>query len=305
MTTEKGNCSARYWNRWRKEQPEGENEKWTHWWTCPLLIRRFYHRGLGFEIQEEKDFFTRVKEKLSLPENIRALSLCGGTGDLERRLIHYGFLCGADIVEISSEAAQVGVERAKVEGAEISYCIMDANKGDFGQEKYPLVLANSAIHHLEDLQNVVEGIYRALLPGGLILAQEYVGPDRFQWEPEWIRAATSLLRSLPENLRKGSDDRAEDYPWIPTEDEVCQKDPTEAVCSSAILPTLENRFETRLCRNLGGNFYQMLFPLILPGLDPANPCHVSLVRMICSVEDLLLDRVGWNSHFVLYAGEKR
>ncbi|HPR63244.1 MAG TPA: class I SAM-dependent methyltransferase [Thermoanaerobaculia bacterium] len=286
--------SGKFWDAWRRARQEEPANRWSDWWTCPILIQRFFQKILKEPCSSEEIFFKALAKRVSWPAHPRTLSLCGGIGDLELRLIRYGLLGETTILEISEEAVREGRKRTSDSPVPVKFVQKDANTGEFGRGEYDLVLSNSALHHLDKLEQVSAGIVDAMKPNGVFIFQEYTGPDRFQWEEPWTRAARRILGVLSRNRPELSIPRS---PWIPSIEEIETQDPTEAIHSSQILPTLKSFFTFQLLAPMGGALYQMLFPLILPLLNPEDPGDHALVERICAIEDSLMNSYGYSSHF--------
>jgi ubiquinone/menaquinone biosynthesis C-methylase UbiE len=49
------------------------------------------------------------------------------------------------------------------------------NDYDWKPSGYDLVIANGALHHIKNLEGVLDGMRRTLKPGGLLYVCEYIG----------------------------------------------------------------------------------------------------------------------------------
>src|SRR5262249_50249972 len=109
----------------------------------------------------------------------------------------------------------------------------DFNRLQLGHARFGAVLGLGAIHHVEALEDFWAQCRIGLRSGASILAQEYVGPDRFQWTDAQRRAGSRWLRAVvPEepHVPHGPVERIPVAHMLAT-------DPSEAVRSSAILAT--------------------------------------------------------------------
>lgn len=66
---------------------------------------------------------------------------------------------------------------------------------------YDAVWFDSGLHHVEALEDVCEQIEQALRPDGLLVLNEYIGPNRFQFSERQKEVATLCLRLLPVKFR--------------------------------------------------------------------------------------------------------
>jgi SAM-dependent methyltransferase len=125
------------------------------------------------------------------------------------------------------EAARRGLTNVRFEEGDFNALALEPRSFD-------AVLGMGSIHHVEALERFWSEVRRALRPGGVVIAQEYVGPDRMQWTDAQVREGTRVLAELVPDEHKVH--HREVLPMdLPT---LLAHDPSEAVRSSAILPTL-------------------------------------------------------------------
>lgn len=53
------------------------------------------------------------------------------------------------------------------------------------------------LHHITNLEHLLEQVRIALCPGGLFVVLEYVGPSRFQWSDKVDYLMNRMLAALP------------------------------------------------------------------------------------------------------------
>jgi SAM-dependent methyltransferase len=86
---------------------------------------------------------------------------------------------------------------------------------------------------VEALERFWSEVRRALRPGGAVLAQEYVGPNRMQWTEAQQREGTRVLDELVPDEHKPAHRVVVPVPL----DVIIAGDPSEAVRARDILPT--------------------------------------------------------------------
>ncbi len=191
---------------WSKNEPVPDAPCF---YTSP--ITRAYIIGSAFgqrfvkTYHDDSAFAVNILAELYLKQrNIESvLSLCCGFGYVERQLVSkldtIKECLGIDIAE---GALVIARQRAKEEGMEsLKYSVADLNNYNWGDKKYDLVIANGALHHISNLEEVFAGIRQSLKPGGILIACEYVGPaymDHSKRQLEIINAASFLV---PPELR--------------------------------------------------------------------------------------------------------
>jgi SAM-dependent methyltransferase len=130
-----------------------------------------------------------------------ALSLGCGGGRAERLLIKSG-ICGQIIgIDVSEGALTEARAAAETEGLAITYQQGDLNSIDLPQGNFDLVVTQTCLHHVLELERLAGQIAVSLVPGGCLWVDDFIGESQFQWLDRRISAANALLQALPERYR--------------------------------------------------------------------------------------------------------
>jgi SAM-dependent methyltransferase len=195
----------------------------------------------------------RITRQIGRPRHI--LSLCCGFGYLERYLAERDFCDTVEGLDLSPGA----IEAAKQSAAGlrgVSYRVADLNALRLPRGSCDVVWANGALHHISNLEFAVNQIHKALRPGGMLVACEYVGPKHMNCGPRQRQAINAVMMLLPEHLRGPfkeapprrrwpfSSPPAETLPdqWSYDASYFRDQDPSEAVRSNEIIPVLRQEF---------------------------------------------------------------
>ncbi len=81
----------------------------------------------------------------------------------------------------------------------LDFIVCDVNSGNFGNDKYDVVFAKAALHHVEQLGSLMQGIRQCLKPDGHLVTIDFFGPTRFQWTGCQLQAANNFIA---ENMPK-------------------------------------------------------------------------------------------------------
>lgn len=171
----------------------------------------------------------------------RALGIGVGRAETELGLLATGMVEHYDLWDISP----VGLDHAKAVatakgwGDRVTCHHGDFSSFDLTPDTYGLVTFVASLHHFADLRGVLSKVRQGLVPGGLLwAANEYIGPDRFDYPPEHRRIAELFHAQLPETLRKHR------LPHIvfPKPAEVEAADPSESPASSQIVGAMREVF---------------------------------------------------------------
>ena len=127
------------------------------------------------------DLLNRVL-KLVVARGPRVLELACGGGGLSLGLARRGCICeGVDIspglVEIGRREAAALQARGEFSGS-AHFMVGDLNRLTFAPETYDVVLAHAALHHVVDLDHLLDQILRGLKPGGSLICLDHVEPSR-------------------------------------------------------------------------------------------------------------------------------
>lgn len=173
--------------------------------TRPYIIERAFGQQFVESHKNDSAFAVNLFAELYLKQrNVQSvLSLCCGFGYVERQLISkLGTIKECIGIDIAEGALAIARQRALDEGHNtLKYEVADLNNYNWPHQKYDLVIANGALHHIKNLEEVFAGIRQSLNPGGLLFACEYVGPaymDHSTRQLEIINAASFLV---PPELR--------------------------------------------------------------------------------------------------------
>ncbi len=196
-----------------------------------------------------------------------------GTGGLELNAVSIGLCNQFHSFDISKGALDKCKQAVESADGEIETFKADLNKISLVHNFYAIAFAVNILHHLVDLEHVLDEVKKSLRPGGFFVVHEYVGPARFQWTEAQIGEAGRILASMPRkyrrNRRKGFMSRQRLY--LPPLDATSRDSPFEAARSDEIVPLLEKRFEVVEKVNIGGALLHPLLEAIVENFDDNNP----------------------------------
>ncbi len=218
-------------------------------WLAERAVRRYVNES----VTGSPDVWpiTWLQEWLGPRRLRRSVVLGCGDGPLERDLVRKGL--GGEIlgIDLSRAALERARRLAEAEGlVGIEYRRDDLNRLRLDRASYDAAFFHQALHHVESLADCLGTVRDALADDGLLYVDEYVGPSRAGWRRELLSDADAFFRSLPRELRR--------RPRLQVP--VDWRDPTEAIRSAEILPTLRSLFDVVEERPYGGNFLSVIVP---------------------------------------------
>ncbi len=247
--------TAQHWDDWQAHAAQ-QPARYGDWADHPVVLGLLQEELFGSASVSVLDFF-----KASCPEfaDAHALSLCCGDGAFERQLVAagvFGSVTGLDLSPARVEAANAA--RGAWAGR-LAYEVGDANSGEFGTACYDVVFAKAALHHVEALEAMFDGVRRCLRPGGRLATIDFFGPTRFQWTDRQLELANAFLQRLPDALVRRSDGSLHRGLQRPTVQHMIALDPSEAVRSGELLDVLRASMRIEHEFDAGGAVLNLVF----------------------------------------------
>lgn len=189
-----------YWGEFINESHR--KNKRVAWWEAGPEIHKYKNRSVSGNPDTNWVQYTLRKYFNGRLPLARCLSLGCGGGGLERELASSGAFQQCDAYDVSEGAVRLARERAEQLGINnITYHIADINELTLPPCSYDAVWVSQAMHHFEALEHVNQQIRRSLRPNGLLILQDYVGPNRFQFPSRQKEVANICLSLLPIQYR--------------------------------------------------------------------------------------------------------
>jgi SAM-dependent methyltransferase len=241
----------------------------------------------------------------------RVLSLGCGNGHLERVLISFhlpyieiqGIDINPDLMKYANK------EAFKLGYRDIKYITADLNHLSLPKKKYDLVIFFHSLHHVENLEALLQNVGNTLTDDGLVLVVEFVGPTRFQWTDEQIQIAQELLDIIPPELKidlyNPTLRRIKTKILRPTIDDVIKGDPSEAIRSGELIELLNKEFDILEQKPLGGTLLSLLFDGIAGNFDEQNPFICAFIRSLQKTEELLILKKTIPSDYVFMVLQRK
>jgi ubiquinone/menaquinone biosynthesis C-methylase UbiE len=222
-----------------------------------------------------------------------------GTGGKELKFARLKFFNLIEAFDISPQRIAIAKEDAeKLALDNINYTISDVITFNFGKDKYDMILFDSFLHHIQDLDGILEKIYSCLKQDGILIINEYVGASRFQWRKEQLKSANEALINLPYAFRKRwKINKVKAKIYRPGLLRMIISDPSEAVCSKDILSKIRERFNVLEEKPYGGNILHLTLKDISHNFIEESEESIKQLNKLFTIEDDFLSG-GNGSDFV-------
>ncbi|MFT8244251.1 class I SAM-dependent methyltransferase [Roseomonas sp. BN140053] len=241
----------------------------------------------------------RVGRQFLTPPPARMLAIGSGMAFVEEHLLRHNYAQHITAYEMSGSA----VEKARIRFAESGLSDrIEMRSADVLEENLPdgafdAVFVQAAIHHFDRIDEMYALMHRVLRPGGLLVYDEYVGPDHHLYHPEVIAIMDEINACLAPQYRWDvlAKHTREMVPR-PSLEWMLGHDPSEGVHASRILPLTYQWFEVLDRADYGGTIMRPFFTGILPNFDFADPKDQTVAQLIVLIEQLLT-RSGVIPHY--------
>jgi len=239
-----------------------------------------------------KYWLDEIGRKHLTPRPERMLALGCGPAFIEQQILERdlaGRIVAYDTSEVAIAAARQRLD-ATPWGDRIELRCGDFLTADIPDRSFDAVFVEAALHHFLDLEATFRLMHRVLKPEGLLLYEEYVGPDLQQYPPELEQLLGRINACLAPDLRRDFETGE-----VRTSVDACpievqmERDPTEGVHASEILPLTYRYFEVVDRRDYGGAIVRPLFNRILRNWDLVNdPKDQTIAQLVVLLEQELL-----------------
>ena len=281
--------SAQAWSFLTDEELVKRRER-VNWSGIQLNHQYYNYLVSGDPDQHYLTYF--IKKYIHRPG--RVLSLGCGNGHLERTLVNFDLpyteIVGMDLNPDLMSYAQG--EGARLGYRNLSYQVADLDRVDLPAKTYNLVIFFHSLHHVENLEGVLDSVTHTLTDDGLLLVVDFVGPTRWQWTDNQMSIAQQLLDLLPDDLKidlrnrsGGETRRAITRPRV---EDIVRVDPSESIRSGEVLALLRTRFAVLEEKSMGGTVLSLLFDGIAGNFNEQDPYVCALIRCLQKTEELLI-----------------
>ena len=262
-------------------------------WIIPEIRCRWNEKCTGNPNIEYEDYV--VSKYFSKSKGLKMLSVGCGTGARERKFAKYpnfNLIEGVDMSEKQIDEARNHASDLKLNN--IKYIVGDFTTHIFEHSTYDVILFNSSLHHFKDIHNILQTKVLPLLKdGGYLLIFEYVGPKRLQWTKQQLEFANKLLTDLPLKYKIRFNSKSiKRRIYRPGLFRMLLVDPSEAIDSDSIIPSIHNHFKIIEERKIGWDISHLLFKDIAHNFLNNDKETQKLLSYLFDKEDEYLSMTG-------------
>jgi SAM-dependent methyltransferase len=275
------------------------------WWAVDAVRRRWWRMVTGHDDESILCYLNRTYLASRAP--LRGLSLGCGTG---RRVVGWaatGRFTAIDAYDLSPSRIEAARRMAADAGVAdvVQFSVADVRDLALPDHGYDVVFTEQILHHLAPLRVVLERVHRTLAPDGLLVVNEYVGPNRNQWTPRQLEAANALLAIIPARYRATQDGGHKTSVVRLSRLRMILRDPSEAVESERIIPLIRALFDVVEERGYGGALLHPALARIAHNFTAPDAETQTLLDLCFRAEDLLLQAGEIAHDFIIAVCRRR
>jgi len=275
-------------------------------WTDSLVVSRQYIHPTISGLPDENWLDWSARRYFPTPAEL-ALSIGSGDGGLERHGLSVGLAKRFEAFDASPGAVELARQLAQKHGLEdrVTYSVADLNEYQFMPGRYDAVFASMAVHHIRDLEHVFSQLHLALKPGGLLVVNEFVGPNQFQWTDRQMELADDLLNQVPERYRRSlMSGHIKGRVVRQTLADMNTVDPTEAVRSADIIPLMRSHFDLVEQVDYGGTLLNLVLEEIAGNFNDTAE-DLAVLKPLFDAERRYMDTNVIQSDFAILVARSR
>ena len=262
----------------------------SNWWNIPLVRNRWNKIISG---NPDVSYVDYVYEKyLKDKKNLKMLSPGCGVCSNELRFAAYPVFKEITCIDLADKPL---ITARKIAGeknfSQMQFIKGDVNEMNFPENFYDIVMFNSSLHHFKNVENLlISRISKSLKDDGIIVINEYVGPNRLQWSKSQLGIVNDLLKNhFPEKYkRRFKSSLLKNKISGPGTLRMIFSDPSEAVDSESIIPALRKGFVTLEEKYPGGNILMLVLKDISYHFVDEDPKAMLLLDELMKLEDEFL-----------------
>jgi ubiquinone/menaquinone biosynthesis C-methylase UbiE len=275
-----------------------------HWWSIPKVNERWNKIITGEPNMDFPDYV--INKYLKNKQKLRMISPGCGTGHTEIKFAKYNCFSRIEGFDLSSSRIHLANKSSKKLGLNnLFFSVEEAHKHNFRSNKYDIVLFNSSLHHFNNLKIILEKTYNSMKYDGLLIINEYTGPNRFQWTDEQLKKANHYLNKIPFQYRKfWQSNRIKKKIYRPGLLRMILSDPSEAVNSEEILPQIRKKFKKLEEKPYGGNLLHLIFKDISHNFIENKNDINKILNFLFKAEDTFIEKNN-QSDFIFGVYTKR
>lgn len=273
-----------------------------NYWIIPRVRQRWNKLISGNESVSYEDYV--VEKYLKGRSGLNLLSLGCGTCSHEMIFARHHCFQLVKCVDFSDKTLGVAEDQANALGlTNMLFECADVNGIQIPPSTYDVVLFHSSLHHFRNIPDLLQKVKGVLRSGGVLILNEYVGPNRLQITKGQLKAINEVLRTcIPrEYKRRFLTNIYKEKVWGSGLIRMFVTDPSEAVESEGIEPAINAYFNVIEEKRQGGDLLMWVFKDISHNFLQDNDETNRVLDNVFRFEDDFLSRNDASFVFGIYS----
>jgi len=272
-----------------------------NWWIVPEVRKRWNLKITG-DINKDYENYT-IDKYFSDRRNLKMLSIGSGVCSHELKFAASDVFSKITCVDIADNLL-IQARRTAEENnlTNMEFLAVDIWKHEIDPASYDVIFFHSSLHHFDRISTFVhDKIKPWLAPRGLLIINEYVGPNRLQFPKEQIRYINKGLDLLPTKFKtrfKSSFSKNSFYGsgYL----RMVIADPSECIESAKIIPQIHDDFDIIEEKAYGGNLLMNILKDIAHNFLEETEETKEKLRKLFDLEDEFLEKNPSDFLFGIY-----
>lgn len=242
--------AASNWNA--AVEPEQLN---VNWWHVPEIVGNYNEKICGSPVGGDNAAGCRETLRQRWPGRKfeRAVSIACGLAAKEAALCEENLVNQVDLFDTSEGRVAKAKAMIRDRGLVGQLNFLEDDPVNDWSPRYDLVYWDHALHHMFDVEKYISWSKSVLNEGGVILINDYVGPNRLQWS----RKNVKICRDLVGEFTKELDIKIKNKTPL-TRLMMYIRDPSEAAESEKIIPFCNEHLKNCQVVPIGGYLYLVI-----------------------------------------------
>ncbi len=277
----------------------------SNWYQVPSVRQRWNRLITGDENTIYEDYV--VKKYLGGKLDLNLLSIGSGSCSHEINFAMHNCFSRVTCVDMAGNLLEKGKKRSReLDLKNMEFVQGDAYHLDLKENDYDMILFHASLHHFQNIQGLIGGdLLKALKGEGILVINEYVGSNRFQFPGEQISMVNQALQKIPRQYRiryrmKLQKNRVSGAGIL----RMYMADPSEAPESDKILEILNRQMEAIEIKPYGGNILMLTLKDISHHFMEETLESDAILKELFDLEDKYMEKTDSDFVFGVYRKRK-
>lgn len=270
-----------------------------NWWNIPKVRERWNKLITGDENKKYEHYITDTL----LKNQTNLLSIGSGICSHELLLAELNPHLNITCIDISNELLNKAASTAKSKNINnITFIAKNIHEYPLQKKHFDTIFFHASLHHFKNVESFIPDIIKKTLkPDGLLIINEYVGPNRMLYSKDHLKAINKGLSLIPNKYKSVfKTNLTKSHYYGSGLLRMIMADPSECVDSESILPTIKKHFKVIEEKPYGGNILMSVLKDISHHFIDLDEEKKQTLESLFNYEDQYLTNNSSNFIFGVY-----